>query len=306
MPPLSLQQLENRKNSIGGSDAAVAIGISPYRTPLDLYFEKTGLKEPEDISDVNAVYWGNRLEDIVAEEYARRTGHTIEVEAGTLTHPTHSFMTAHLDRRVIDPTRILECKTANAYLEKEWGDPISDEIPLAYIVQVQHCLAVDNSQDADIAVLIGGQDYRIYELKRDEELITDLIRAENVFWQRVLNLDPPDPINNNDLKLIYGYDNGTMIETTKDVTDAWRSLKKIKQEIKSLEQQQEEMEFQIKKYMGDHSTLTHINKGKFMATWKTQKNNRFQIHDFQIDHPKLTNEYTKNKPSRVLRLKKGV
>ncbi len=301
---LTLKQLELRVNSLGGSDAAVAVGLSPYKTALELYMEKTGLVKPEDIGDVDAVYWGNRLENIVAEEYARRSGNDVKVEEDTFYHSEHKFLTAHLDRSIPGLNRILECKTANAYIEKEWGDTNGDEIPMHYIIQVQHCMNVTNINCADVAVLIGGQDFRIYTIQRDDDLIADLERAEISFWQRVKDLNPPDPVNNDDLKLLYGLDNGEKIITTQETYGAWASLTIIKAEIKALETEQVELEFVLKSFMGNHSMIVHQDKVKPMVTWANQDCNRFNASLFKEDHPKLHAKYVENKPQRVLRLKK--
>lgn len=304
MSPFSLAQLEARVNSIGGSDAAVATGISPYKTPLELYFEKVGINDAPDISNNDAVYWGSRLEDIIAEEYQRRSGNVCKFPKQTFTHAKHTFMTAHIDGDItsLDKT-LLECKTANLYLEKEWGDTDTDQIPLHYIVQTQHYLSVLGYDYAHVAVLIGGQDYRIYKLQRDEELIDDLIRAESVFWERVKNHNPPAPSNNDDLKLLYGIDSGKAIEATQEIRESVAALKAMKKEIKAKTTEQEALEFTIKSYMKDAAILTVAELPKPILTWKTQDNNRFQVGDFRSEHPELCTEFTLNNPSRVMRVK---
>jgi len=50
--------LEERKNGIGGSDAATILGLNPYKTNIDLWEEKTGRKEAIDISDKPYVKYG--------------------------------------------------------------------------------------------------------------------------------------------------------------------------------------------------------------------------------------------------------
>ncbi|MFQ2833206.1 YqaJ viral recombinase family protein, partial [Aeromonas caviae] len=65
------QWLAIRKLGIGSSDAAVAVGLSPYKCPLSLWLEKTGRKEPEDISHKEAVLWGIELEPVLAQVYAK-------------------------------------------------------------------------------------------------------------------------------------------------------------------------------------------------------------------------------------------
>jgi len=108
------QWLAIRKLGLGSSDAAVAVGLSPYKCPLSLWLEKTGRKEPEDISHKEAVLWGIELEPVLAQVYAKRTGYRVRRVNAVLQHPEHLFMLANLDREVVghpDGPGILEIKT---------------------------------------------------------------------------------------------------------------------------------------------------------------------------------------------------
>jgi putative phage-type endonuclease len=95
--------LRIRQLGIGSSDAAPAIGLSPYKCPLSLWLEKTGRKEPEDLSEKEPVIWGTILEPILARVYAERTGRKVRRVNAVLQHPTHRFMLANLDREVRCP-----------------------------------------------------------------------------------------------------------------------------------------------------------------------------------------------------------
>ena len=119
-----------------------------------------------------------------------------------------------------------------------------------------------------------------------------------------MDKNPPAPTNNDDLKLIYSKDNGLAIETTEEILDVWGTLKEVKADIKQMGEQQDELEFKLKKFMAESTTLTHRESIKPIATWKSQKNNRFQLEDFKNDHPELHKKYIKDSPTRVLRIKK--
>ena len=88
------QWLAIRKLGIGSSDAAVAVGLSPYKCPLSLWLEKTGRKEPEDISHKEAVLWGIELEPVLAQVYAKRTGYKVRRVNAVLQHPEQPVMLA--------------------------------------------------------------------------------------------------------------------------------------------------------------------------------------------------------------------
>ena len=192
-----------RAKGIGSSDAAAAIGLSSYKCALSLWLEKTGRQPSEDLSNKEAVVWGTVLEPVVAKMYAERTGRKVRRVNAVLQHPEHAFMLANLDREVIteDGTGVLEIKTAGFYSAQLW----EDGVPVAYQCQVLHQLAVTGHAWADVAVLLGGQEFRIYRIERDEEKIGDLIRREAHFWQQVRQDWQPEPDGSSDAAAALGW-----------------------------------------------------------------------------------------------------
>jgi len=144
-----------------------------------LWLEKTGQVDPEEV-DNEAVYWGNQMEDVVAKEFERRTEKKVRRANYMFSHPDYPYIKANLDRMVVGESALLECKTASAYLMKEWK---GDEIPESYLVQVQHYLGVTGKEKGYIAVLIGGNKFIWKEIERDEELINIIFEAEKHFWE---------------------------------------------------------------------------------------------------------------------------
>lgn len=202
---LKAKWLEQRLTGIGASDASSILGINPWKSALALYTEKVGIAAP-NVSESEIMEWGHRLEAPIAEAYEDETGRTVfdpgdfEIQR----HRTLGFMMATLDRVVLDVTKdppkkplptpgdgVLEIKTTGAFNADEW----EDEPPLFYQVQVQHQLAVTGLAWGSLAVLIGGQQFRWIDLKRNDAFIEKLIQAEDEFWWRVKNLNPPPPDN---------------------------------------------------------------------------------------------------------------
>jgi putative phage-type endonuclease len=186
---LSEEQLAERHTGIGGSDAAPALCLSPYKTPLALFLEKRERPEPSP-STLAAFRWGHLLEPVIRQEYATMTGRVVRLPEGTLRHPKHPFMLAHVDG-VTDDQRIFEAKTAR--IAEGWGKSGTDEVPHHYLIQVQHYLAVTGFKVADIAVLIGGNDFRLYEVPADLDLQEMIIDGEQEFWKLVEANTPPPP-----------------------------------------------------------------------------------------------------------------
>ena len=121
--------LEYRKQGIGGSDAAVVCGISRYKSPVELWMEKTGQLPPRRQGE--AAYWGNLLESLVREEFTKRTGISVTKPSAPLPSGEHPFMLANVDGLCEDPVHgpcIFEAKTASAYKAGEWEDAIPDRV----------------------------------------------------------------------------------------------------------------------------------------------------------------------------------
>ena len=180
--------LEYRKAGIGGSDASVVCGVSRYKSPVELWMEKTGQLPSQEAGE--AAYWGNLLESLVREEFTKRTGISVTKPSALYQSEEHPFMLANVDGLCEDPVHgpcIFEAKTASAYKAGEWEDSIPDE----YMIQIQHYMAVTGYQGAYIAVLIGGNTFRWRFVERDEELIAMLISLEEDFWRHVQDGTPP-------------------------------------------------------------------------------------------------------------------
>lgn len=281
--------MNDRTQSIGGSDAGAVLGVNPWRTPYELYLEKIGELPPT--ADNNSTYWGQVLEDVVATEYARRQNVSVRRANQIRVHPKYSWMTVHLDRLIQGGKRQLECKTANAYRTEEWGEEGSDEVPQVYLAQAQHGLAVTGRAVVDLAVLIGGQDFRIYEIQRDEELIAYMIEIEAAFWARVQRRDPPPPVSLADAKRAWPRDSGKAIRATAEIEEAVEKLKRYKRDGELCEQYQDELELVLKSYMGEHDTLLSTDD-KALVTWRTAKASRhFDGERFAREQPELYKEY---------------
>lgn len=192
--------LAARKTGIGSSDAAAVCGLSPYRSALEVYLDKTG--QLADREPSAPMRWGLRLETAIAAAYEEETGRRLESAPAILRHDDHPWMLASIDRLATEDGRIVELKTARAALSAtnvyigpsmDWGPAGTDQVPEGYLIQVHHQMAVSGIDRADVAVLIGGQDFRVYELARNERLVANLLEIEAAFWQQVLDRRPPDP-----------------------------------------------------------------------------------------------------------------
>lgn len=182
--------LQTRNAGIGGSDASVIMGLNPYKSPYQLWLEKTGQAEAPDLSGNQRIYWGVKNEPNVADWFMETTGKKVR-KLGTLRSRAHPFMIANVDRAVMGEDAGLEIKTAGVSQAKKWK---GDEIPDAYYCQCLHYLAVTGADRWYIAVLIGGNEATYKVVERNEDDIKALIDAEADFW-RLVETNTPPPVD---------------------------------------------------------------------------------------------------------------
>lgn len=317
---LTAEQLDGRLTGIGASDAAVAMGLSPYRTPLSLYLEKVGEAEPADLSDNEIVRWGNILEPIIAREWSERTGVKAHRVNETLRHPEHDFMLCHLDFRQVGCKRVLEIKNVNQFhAARAFGDEGTDQVPDQYLVQVHHQIVITRAlwgwDGGDLAALVGGNSLRVFSFEYDPELEALIVEKLAEFWKRVLDREPPEPTTIDDLTTLYERDNGEIKTVDASVFDLWQRYWQIKGEAdawsKQLDEVKDELRFAIaeaagialESLEGDQGAGIEYG-GRTLATWKSQSSRRFNVAGFRKAHPDLADEFTNETTTRVLRVSK--
>jgi putative phage-type endonuclease len=290
--------LQIRSTGIGSSDAAAAIGLSSYKCSLSLWLEKTGRQLPEDLSEKEAVVWGTVMEPVLAKMYAERTGRKVRRVNAVLQHPEYPFMLANLDREVIteNGTGVLEIKTAGFYSAQQWDDGV----PVAYQCQVLHQLAVTGHAWADVAVLIAGQEFRIYRIERDDDKIADLIQREAQFWSWVTNNQQPDPDGSYDaqqaLLSLFPTDNGQTLDFSESgpFNDLFAELLTLRHRKEEIEQQESTLKHRIQAALGS-ATAAIFQQGK--VTWRKAKDRLVPDLDrLSLEHPELLQQYAKPVP----------
>lgn len=260
--------LETRDLGIGGSDAAVIMGMNPYKSPYQLWLEKTGQAEAPDLSGNQYVYWGTKNEANIADWFQEETGKKVK-RLGTLRSKEYPFMLANVDRTVVGENAGLEIKTAGVRQYRKWKD---DEIPDAYYCQCLHYMAVTGADYWYIAVLLGGNEAKWKRIERNEEDIQHLIMAETDFWKLVEARTPP-PVDGSDscaaaLSAQYkGGDPNYSIILPPDIDGVIASLEDDKAIMDALKKQITEKENRLKALLGnaEEGTTDH-----YRVLWKTQ------------------------------------
>lgn len=279
--------LAQRKSGIGGSDIAAVLGLSPWRSAVDVWLDKTGQAPDEAPANQDALYWGTVLEDIVAREYAQRTGRCLQRVNATLRHPQHDWMIGNIDRAVVaagsrarpsaagllGAERILECKTTSAYKAGDWAGPDGgDAMPVYYAAQVMWYMAISGLDVADVAVLIGGQRYAVRTVERDDETIRALIERAEGFWRHhVLGGIAPEPTSARDAARLFTRDDGSLraIDDDDDLVRAVAELRDVRQQIGFAEAREAELTATLKLAIAEHAGLAI--DGAPVVTWKAAR-----------------------------------
>ncbi|AVD88557.1 YqaJ viral recombinase family protein [Pseudomonas sp. SWI44] len=295
--------LSVRKQGIGSSDAAAAVGLNPYKSQLELWLEKTGRDtslpklDPQD--EESPAYWGNVLEPIVAWHYSKRSGIRVRRINAVLQHPNPelSWMLANIDREVIgaDDVQILECKTAGINGARLWKEGVPEYVQL----QVMHQLAVTGKQAADVAVLLGGQHLEIHRIERDESMIARLIDLERQFWDYVVS-DTPPPADGTAsaeaaLRCLYPEDNGQAQDFSQhpELANTYLELKAIRQSIAQQETREAQLKQALQQAMG---AATRAEFAEGYISWKRSKDSiGLDVEQMLKDKPYLQARYPKIK-----------
>ncbi len=288
--------LKERTTGIGGSDASVILKISPWKSQIELWTEKTTgvLIEKEGNSDLAFGKW---MESHIIEEYIRRTDKCIKTgfcEYENMRSKEYPFMKANLDAVIVDDIKglgVLEVKTKGAFVD--WGNFM---IPDYYISQMQHYFAVTGFTYGTFVVLdLAKKDLIIKDVERDDKFIENLIKEEEKFWNLVINKIPPEPEPTDAcesfLKETYKKSEPISIDiSSNQVASAYaEQLHKISIEKKNLKQIELECKTFFMNLMKNAEKAIGIN---YSITWKNDKDSsEFDEKKFKEENPDIYKKY---------------
>ncbi|WNK21211.1 YqaJ viral recombinase family protein [Halomonas piscis] len=295
--------LNIRQGGIGSSDAAAAIGLHPYKSQLELWLEKTGrqpgMTEPDKEAQLTSpLHWGQVLEPIVADHYAKHTGYRVQRVNAILQHTKYRWMMANLDREVVGnaDVEVLECKTAGVHGARLWKDGVPEYVQ----VQVMHQLAVTGQQVADVAVLLGGHELQIHRIERDEAMIEQLIALERQFWDCVEQDIPPQAngteSDDRALRQLFPRDDGEILDFTEDgeLSQAFAALQQVRQQLDTAKKQEAKLKHRLQQAMG---TATQATFPSGSLSWKQSKpSTRLDAKRLQQEHPEICADYLRTVP----------
>ena len=323
--------LRKRKCGIGGSDASSILGLNPYRSSMAVYIEKideiryahvanglkgkpvaqnrdtheaNGLKDKSvsqnsDNKNAYKMELGNKLKAFVASEFMLKTGKKVRNINGILRNDKYPFAIANIDRAVVGEKAFLECKVTNSFNKKEW----EKTIPIHYQVQMNHYMAVSGASHCYVAALIGNEELVIHKIERDEKIIEEIMKLEEMFWNNcVLGDNFPMPDGSNDYSKVLD----SLYKDSKDeeliLFEAENILNRYDEVIsiyKEFEKEKKAIEQYLKLQMKNYE-IAYVGDRKI--TWKKQERNTIDISKLKKEHPEIVAGYMKTTTSRVLKI----
>jgi len=244
-----------RKSGIGASEMAIAAGLSPYSTPLKLYYQKRGELPLEEDSD--AMRLGRLLEPVVKSEFSSRTGIQLaDPEPLMYRHDDHEMVLATPDG-IVDSTTLFEAKTASWRMKHLWGDQDTDFVPDSYLVQCQSQLAVMGADLCHLAVLFDASEFRTYRVARNDELIRMLLMAAAELWQRIQDGKPPEPNWEHSstpqlIREIHQTVADTRVQLTDEEVGWWLNYEDLGREIRKAEAERDMLKAKVNHAIGQH------------------------------------------------------
>ena len=326
--------LMKRKCGIGGSDASSILGLNPYRSSMAVYIDKIHYVHiANDVSslplqihpllknhqksddnfnnDLNKNYFiqddkdsykmelGNKLKGFVASEFMIKTGKKVRSINGILRNDKYPFAIANIDRAVVGEKAFLECKVTNSFNKKEW----QKTVPIHYQIQMNHYMAVTGASHCYVAALIGNEELVIHKLEKDEEMIDEIMKLEEMFWNNCVlgdELPMPDGSSNysKTLDVLYkdSKDAELILFEAESVLERYDEVVKL---YKDFEREKKAIEQYLKLQMQNYE-IAYVGDRKI--TWKKQERNTIDTTRLKKEHPEIVDKFMRTTTSRVLKI----
>jgi putative phage-type endonuclease len=238
---------DERNSGLGGSDVAAVAGLSPYRTPSDVFLIKTG--RVPSMKHNPATDWGQRLEGLVLDRFQEVTKLKVmrnllpDGSQERLVHPKYPWAYGHPDAYLQDNPGLVEVKTTGHHMAAHWGEEGTDEIPTDYLCQIQWYLELRDDPICHVPVLVDGRYFKLYKVERDPEFAAHLLEAGERFWKdHILTNTPPVPRTHEEAlalwKGLYPQDIASYLESTpatEAIVDRLRDARAMKKHAETEE-----------------------------------------------------------------------
>lgn len=294
---------EFRRGGIGGSEIAAIMGLDKYKTALDIQRDKLGLVR-DPFTGNGRTELGTFLEPFVAAKYTERTGHKVRRQPCKI-HDTCCWVRSSIDRQIVGTGRetpgILEIKTTNPWTFKQAK---LEGLPATWILQLQHYLEVWGYSWGAYAVLDRESgDLMTFEVERDQEIGTAIVKTVAEWWQRhILDREPIEVEKPSDIELPeVGGEMAIM-----DGSAEWAAAAEALREAKDIVAQAAALEASAKAKILSIMGSADVAQGAGVRIYNREQAGRssFDKKALQAAHPEIDlSQYEKRgKPFRVFKV----
>lgn len=262
---LTPEQLQQRQKGITATDAVAILGISPWKSALDVYLDKTGYERPSGHKkSSHATNLGNIVEDYLVKQIIDY------VENGAGVKPVYQAnKTVVNDWKIATPdvlgsaggqAFVGEAKLVGLGKSTDWGEHPPDYVRAQVVWQ----MIVTGAEHGYICAAVGGTDVRFYEVKAGSEEREALVKLCKDFWDRhVLANNPPPATTIDEARAL-------ILSRYPRVTDKSRSATtkeeryaneyfRLSQEIRKLEEDRDKCRFRLMNEMEDFGEIYSDN-----------------------------------------------
>lgn len=286
---------------LGCSEIAVALGLSPFKTPYQLWLEKTGRLEPEVPS--LAARLGVPMEPIIRSLYEERTGRKLRRDRRERIHPELPLI-GHLDYvEVGGEGRIVDCKSSFGFhSRRRYGEDGTDQLPDEYLCQGQAYLFLTRKPVIDFAVLTSGPEFKIFTVRADPDMHRLIAEGVRRFWQFVRDDIPPALSTAEDAALAWPESvPEKTVTATETLEQMVQRLRDLRDEIAAKTEMAEAAATLLKSRMGDAEVLLSLS-GEKLCSWKTTTVRRIDTARLRTERPELFQDFVKETRNRVFRI----
>lgn len=305
---------EWRREGIGGSDIAALIGLSPYASPTSLYYEKTGQLDL-DRTSTDRQRIGLRMESVLAQEFADRTGLYCIAQQIPYVHPDYAYARCTLDGFATESDDLddaLRLGSVQFKTDGRFGWP--EGVPAHIRAQCVWEMGVSQSVTSWLVVMFAGFRVEVFELPFDDDARADweFMRAvAGVFWTLNVEAGIPPPVDDHPatartLDAIFEADEGAYVHADPDARMLVKVLRDAQAATKAAKAVEDTYRNELRELLGDATELVDgfedDGKPVVIASWRPQVAHRVDLDALRQAYPDLVEVYTVETPSRVLRL----
>lgn len=281
----------HRPFTIGGSEAAAACGVDPYRSRVMLWAEKTGRYQREP---TEAMHWGKLVEPVVIDELRRRDYVVFANERPTYQHRELPWLVGTPDgfTEVDGERAVLEVKTGSSYTAHDWSNEIGAPVPA--LMQVHHYMLLTDCERGLLAALVGGQRLELREVRRDNAVIEAMVKREQRFLDFVRTDTPPPPDGSDSardaIRAMYAAGSERTVRLDVDTYRAVQELRQLREQRKAIEQQEAERAQRVQLAMGDAEYAVSPYDTP-AAKWSTVTSARLDTTALRAARPEIYAEF---------------